>query len=57
MIDGSLLSYVDYCSTSFGRREFKTWVLRPLLSVSKINERLDSIEDLNLDIEKRDNLR
>ena len=45
-VEGSLLNYVDHCSTSFGRRQIKRWVMAPLIITEQINERLDAVTDL-----------
>jgi len=45
-LEGSLLHYVDHCSTSFGRRQIKKWLMAPLLDTEQINERLDAVHDL-----------
>jgi len=45
-VEGSLFHYVDNCKTSFGKRQLKRWLLSPLMNIEKINQRLDSIEDL-----------
>lgn len=33
---GSLLHYVDHCSTAFGKRMLKNWLMAPLQKVDKI---------------------
>ena len=43
---GSLLHYLDHCSTPMGRRLLKTWLCHPLRKIDDINQRLDAIEDL-----------
>ncbi|MFZ3383968.1 MAG: DNA mismatch repair protein MutS [Candidatus Methanoperedens sp.] len=43
---GSLLSVIDHTKTSMGGRLLRKWLLLPLISVVKINERLDAIEDI-----------
>ena len=45
--DGTLLNVVDQCITPFGKRMLRSWVYKPLFSISKINERLDAVEYLN----------
>jgi DNA mismatch repair ATPase MutS len=37
---------LDRTKTAFGRRLLKKWILAPLYSIPKINERLDAVEDL-----------
>jgi DNA mismatch repair protein MSH6 len=44
--EGSLLNFLDYCSTPFGKRLLRRWIVAPLMDVSQINRRLDAIEDL-----------
>jgi len=34
------------CSTSFGKRLLKRWVVGPLKDPKKVNERLDAVTDL-----------
>ena len=46
---GSLLSYIDHTVTKFGKRLLKKWICAPLLDTEAINDRLDAVEDLNLD--------
>ncbi|XP_037065410.1 DNA mismatch repair protein Msh3 isoform X5 [Peromyscus leucopus] len=43
---GSLLWVLDHTKTSFGRRQLKKWVTRPLLKLRDINGRLDAIADV-----------
>ena len=45
-LQGSLLNYVDLCSTLFGKREMKRWLFAPLFNKQKINDRLDAVTDL-----------
>lgn len=45
-VKGSLFHYVDLCSSLFGKRQLKRWLLAPLYNQVKINERLDAVEDL-----------
>jgi DNA mismatch repair protein MSH6 len=45
--DDSLLATLDRCVSMPGKRLLKSIVCSPLLEISKINERLDAIEDLN----------
>lgn len=58
---GSLIDIMDKTVTSFGKRLFQEWVLKPLCKTADINERLDAVEELgkNGDImmEIRDYLR
>ncbi|CAI5745289.1 unnamed protein product [Peronospora destructor] len=43
---GSLIDIMDKTVTSFGRRMFQEWVLKPLCKTSDIRERLDAVEEL-----------
>lgn len=43
---GSLFEYLDHCKTQFGKRQLKRWCMAPLLSVDKIEDRLNSVTDL-----------
>jgi DNA mismatch repair protein MSH6 len=45
-LKGTLLNYVDLCSTLFGKRQMKRWLLAPLFNKERINERLDAVADL-----------
>ncbi|KAI0031342.1 muts domain V-domain-containing protein [Vararia minispora EC-137] len=44
--DGSLLQFLQRCSTPFGKRLFRIWLCMPLRNVDDINARLDAVEDL-----------
>lgn len=44
--DGSLLSFVDKTMSFGGKRMLKRWLCAPLLSVERIEDRLNAIEDL-----------
>src|SRR3989449_910889 len=44
--DGTLLSILDRTETAMGGRLVRDWVLRPLLSVEAIAERLDAVDFL-----------
>jgi DNA mismatch repair protein MutS len=44
--DGSLLDEIDRTVTSMGSRLLRSWLLRPLLSLDAIRDRLDAVEDL-----------
>ncbi|MEQ1896371.1 MAG: DNA mismatch repair protein MutS [Vicinamibacterales bacterium] len=43
---GSLLSVIDQTVTSIGGRLLRTWLLRPLLILDAIHDRLDAVEEL-----------
>jgi DNA mismatch repair protein MutS len=42
---GSLLHELDRTVTSMGSRLLRTWLLKPLLSVERIQDRLDAVEE------------
>ncbi len=58
--EGSLLDVLDRCKTNMGSRLLYSWILNPLLSVERINQRLNIVgffvNDHNLLQETRDNL-
>ncbi|HEX2458174.1 MAG TPA: DNA mismatch repair protein MutS [Vicinamibacterales bacterium] len=43
---GSLLHEIDRTVTPMGGRLLRTWLLRPLLSLERIQDRLDAVEEL-----------
>lgn len=45
--DNCLLHILDRCSTSFGKRRLRFWIMHPLRSIDAINQRLDAIDELN----------
>ncbi len=44
--EGSLFGILDKTQTSMGSRTIKGWLMHPLLSPGKINNRLDGVEEL-----------
>jgi DNA mismatch repair protein MutS len=44
--DGSLLDVLDRTVTSAGSRLLRSWLLRPLVTLEPIRERLDAVEEL-----------
>lgn len=44
--ENSLYRTLNYTKTPMGSRTLKKWLLKPLLSVEKINQRLDAVEEL-----------
>ncbi len=44
--DGSLLDELDRTVTSFGSRMLRAWLLRPLVTLEGIRDRLDAVEEL-----------
>ena len=45
---GSLLSVIDQTVTSIGGRLLRTWLLRPLVMIDAIHDRLDAVEELTI---------
>jgi DNA mismatch repair protein MutS len=44
--DGSLLDELDRTVTSIGSRLLRSWLLRPLVAIEPIRDRLDAVEEL-----------
>jgi DNA mismatch repair protein MutS len=44
--DGSLLDELDHTVTTIGSRTLRSWLLRPLVALEPIRDRLDAVEDL-----------
>ena len=42
---GSLLDEIDRTVTAMGGRLLRQWLLRPLLSLERVRDRLDAVED------------
>jgi DNA mismatch repair protein MutS len=55
--DGSLLAELDRAMTSMGSRLLRSWLLRPLLALEPIRDRLDAVEDLTFRTTDRGKLR
>jgi DNA mismatch repair protein MutS len=55
--EGSLLSILDHCCTSMGRRRLKSWIELPLRDLQQIQIRHDAIQELIDDLALRSNLR
>ncbi|MFC1810124.1 DNA mismatch repair protein MutS [Patescibacteria group bacterium] len=55
--EGSLLSVLDETLTSMGGRMLRKWLLKPLLNESKIQNRLDAVDELLGNSGLLDNLR
>lgn len=53
----TLISILDSTRTPMGGRLFKNWIARPLKNLKQINRRLDAVDALFDDDEKRDYLR
>ena len=45
---GTLYEQIDFCSTNFGKRLLKHWLVNPLCDPNGINDRLDAIDDLKI---------
>jgi DNA mismatch repair protein MutS len=54
---GSLLWALDECVTSMGARLLRTWIERPLVSMERILERHDAVEELVAQLHLTDDLR
>ncbi|HYE84357.1 MAG TPA: DNA mismatch repair protein MutS [Clostridia bacterium] len=54
---GALLSIIDRTSTAMGGRKLKSWLEKPLLSTTAINERLDAVDELYNDFLKREEIK
>jgi len=55
--DGSLLDELDRTTTSIGSRLLRSWLLRPLVSLEPIRDRLDAVEELAFRTTDRGKLR
>lgn len=53
---GSLFWILDKTKTSMGRRLLRSWIEKPLKSISKINNRLDGVEELKNNVLVSDEL-
>ena len=54
---GALLSVIDRTSTAMGGRKLKSWLEKPLLSTTDINDRLDAVDELYNDFLKREEIK
>src|SRR4029453_15963540 len=45
-IAGSLLAEIDAPGTAMGGRMLRAWLLRPLIALERIRDRLDAVEEL-----------
>lgn len=54
--DSTLLGIVDCTKTAMGGRMLKTWIKKPLIHQSKIEERYDAIEMMQQDGEKMEHI-
>ena len=55
--DGSLLNVLDRTQTSMGARLLRGWLLRPLVSLERIQDRLDAVEEFAFRTAERGRLR
>jgi DNA mismatch repair protein MutS len=55
--DGSLLNELDRTVTAIGSRTLRAWLLRPLMSLDSIRDRLDAVEELAFRITDRGKFR
>ncbi|KAJ3164440.1 Mismatch repair protein msh3 [Geranomyces variabilis] len=53
---GSLLWVLDHTKTRFGRRMMRKWIGRPLVQISKLQERVDAVEETLLEDAKENPL-
>ncbi|MGE3277819.1 MAG: DNA mismatch repair protein MutS [Vicinamibacterales bacterium] len=54
---GSLLHEIDRTMTPMGGRRLRSWLLRPLLALEAIRDRLDAVEELAFRVTERGKLR
>jgi DNA mismatch repair protein MutS len=54
---GTLLEVLDHTRTAMGTRELRQWILRPLVEVARIQDRLDAVEELAFRTLERGRLR
>ncbi|MEI6246617.1 MAG: DNA mismatch repair protein MutS, partial [Acidobacteriota bacterium] len=55
--EGSLLDAIDRTITAMGGRQLRGWLLRPLVTVERIQDRLDAVEDFAFRTTERTKLR
>ena len=55
--EGSLLDAVDRTITAMGGRQLRAWLLRPLVTVERIQDRLDAVEEFAFRTTERAKLR
>jgi DNA mismatch repair protein MutS len=53
----TLFHALDQCLTPMGKRKLRATILRPLLDLSSIHERLDGVAELHRDLQMREQLR
>jgi DNA mismatch repair protein MutS len=54
---GSLLDVVDRTVTAMGGRMLRQWLVRPLVTLARIQDRLDAVEDFAFGVTERGKLR
>ena len=54
---GSLLAEIDRTVTAMGSRRLRDWLIRPLVQIEPLNERLDAVEELTFRTTERAKLR
>jgi DNA mismatch repair protein MutS len=55
--EGSLLSVLDRTVTAMGGRMLRQWLIRPLVTLSRIQDRLDAVEDFGFRATTRGKIR
>jgi len=55
--EGSLLDEIDRTATSMGGRMMRAWLVRPLVALARIQDRLDAVEDFAFHATERAKLR
>ena len=55
--EGSLLDAIDRTITAMGGRQLRSWLLRPLVTLERIQDRLDGVEDFAFRTAERVKLR
>jgi len=51
--NATLLSVMDHTMTAMGSRLLRQWLVRPLVDVDAINERLDAVEEITKEVKLR----
>ncbi|HXT72141.1 MAG TPA: DNA mismatch repair protein MutS [Vicinamibacterales bacterium] len=54
---GSLLDVLDRTATAMGGRQLRQWLMRPLVGLARIQDRLDAVEDLGFRGSERGKIR
>src|SRR5207244_8732155 len=54
---GGLLDEIDRTVTAMGRRSLRAWLMRPLVALARIQDRLDAVEDFAFRSTERAKLR